>query len=89
MKRLPDWTKEEFGILLQNNSLLNEGFTTLLPSRTIDAIQIVRSGIHEFHKKGDSTLLSRMMKESLTKSGIVLSCPICGERISVRAGEGV
>jgi hypothetical protein len=81
MNRAPDWTKEEFGILLQNNSLASEGFTALLPRRSSDAIQVVRSGMHEFHQKGDSTLLSKMMKETLTHAGIVLSCPICGGRI--------
>ncbi len=84
MKRLPDWTKEEIGVLLQNNSLSSEGFATLLPRRTADAITVVRNGIHEFHKKGETTLLSEMMKETLTKSVIILTCPICGERIAAR-----
>lgn len=81
MKRAPDWTKEEFGILLQNNSLPSEGFFKLLPQRTADAITVVRSGIHEFHKKGESTLLSKMMKETLSKSSIALKCPLCGENL--------
>jgi hypothetical protein len=81
MKRTTDWTKEEFDILIQNNSLSGESLSTRLPRRTLDAIQIVRSGIHEFHQKGDSTFLSKMMKEHLTKSGIALACPICSERI--------
>lgn len=76
MKREADWTKEEFEILLQNNSLPVESLSAQLPSRTIDAIKIVRNGIHEFHLKGDSSLLSKMMKERLT-----LICPVCGERI--------
>ena len=85
MKRLPEWTKEEFDILVKNNSLSDESLSTRLPHRTLDAMQIVRSGIHEFHQKGDSTLLSKMMKAHLTKLGSFFECPICGERIDVRA----
>jgi hypothetical protein len=81
MKRLPDWTHEEFEILLQHNSLSAEDLSIQLPRRSSDAVQIVRNGIHEFHQNGESTLLSKMMKERLTKSGMILSCPICGERI--------
>ena len=84
MKRLPDWTEEEFDILIQNNSLSAESLSTRLPRRTIDAIQIVRNGVHEFHQKDDSYLLSEIMKEYLGGSEEVLSCPICGERIAGR-----
>lgn len=80
MKRSPDWTKEEFEILLKNNSLSAESLSAQLPLRTLDAIQIVRNGIHEFHQKGGSTLLSKMMKEYLSILGVVLACPICGEK---------
>ena len=81
MKRSPDWTTEEFEILVQNNSLSAESLSVRIPRRTLDAIQIVRNGIHEFHQKGDSTLLSNMMKEYLTVSGKVLVCSICSEKI--------
>ncbi len=81
MKQASEWTKEEFEILVRNISLSDEKLANQLPRRTLDAIQIVRNGIHEYHKKGDSTLLSKMMKDRITKSGKFLSCPICGERI--------
>ena len=81
MKRLPDWTKKEFEILMENSSLSVESFSAQLPHRTPDAIQIVRNGIHEFHQKGDSSLLSKMMKDIIAKPEIDLVCPICGEKI--------
>jgi hypothetical protein len=86
MNRLPDWTPEEFEILLQHNSVPAEDLSIQLVRRSADAVQIVRNGIHEFHKKGESSLLSIMMKERLSKSGMGLACPLCGERIIISAG---
>lgn len=86
MKRLPDWTKEEFDILILNSSLSKENLSLLIPRRTTDAITVVRNGIHEFHQKGESSLLSRMMKDYIVKLENGLSCPICGMKI-YKAGE--
>ncbi len=86
MKRAPDWTQEEFEVLIQNSTLSDENLLVRLPRRTLGAIQAVRNGIHEFHQKGESTLLSNMMKDHLTKSEAVFVCPVCGESINVRAG---
>lgn len=84
MKRPPDWTKEEFEILIRNNSLSAESLSARLTRRTQDAIQLVRNGIHDYHQKGNSTFISKMMKEYLTKSGTILACPICGENIDLQ-----
>ena len=81
MKQAPEWTKEEFEILVKNNSLSTESISAQLPHRTSDAIQIVRNGIHEFHQKGESSFLSKMMKDTIAKPEIDLVCPICGEKI--------
>jgi len=81
MKQAPEWTPSEFDLLLQNSSLSDNALTKLLPKRSESAIQIVRSGIHEFHSKGDSTLLSKMMKTRLARGGMNLICSICGEKI--------
>jgi hypothetical protein len=78
-----EWTQKEFDILLQNPTLSDFELGRLLSGRSKDAIQIVRSGIHEFHKKGDSTLLSIMMKKRLTQVGSTCICPICREPITV------
>ncbi len=86
MKRAPDWTKEEFDILVRNYSLSSGSLTARLPGRTLDAIEIVRNGLHEFHQKRDSGLLSKMMKDQLSKSGSVFICPVCGERIRAVTG---
>ena len=86
MKQAPDWTKEEFELLIQNSTLSDESLAVRLPRRTLGAIQAVRSGVHEFHQKGESTLLSEMMKDHLTKSEAVFVCPSCGERINLHAG---
>jgi len=85
MKQAPDWTKEEFELLIQNSTISDESLSIRLPRRTLGVIQAVRNGVHEFHQKGESTLLSEMMKDHLTKSEAVFVCPICGERINVRA----
>jgi len=81
MKRAPEWTPAEFDLLLQNPSLSDSALTKLLPKRSESAIQVVRSGVHEFHIKEDSTLLSKMMKTRLAREGMNLLCPICGEKI--------
>ncbi len=85
MKQAPDWAQEEFELLIQNSTLSDENLLVRLPRRTLGAIQAVRSGIHEFHQKGESTLLSKVMKDHLTKSEAVFVCPICGERINLHA----
>ena len=85
MKRAPDWTPDEFEILLQNSSLSPKDLSPRLPGRTPDAIEVVRNGVHDFHTKGDSTLLSKMMKQCLSKPGSSLACPICGESLDVPA----
>ena len=85
MKQAPDWTKEEFELLIQNSTLSDESLLVRLPRRTLGVIQAVRNEIHEFHQKGESTLLSKMMKDHLTKSEAAFVCPICGESINVRA----
>jgi len=80
MKRAPDWTKEEFEVLLKNWSLSDSDLSVLIPHRTMDAIKTVRSGVHGYHHKGDSPLLSKMMKEYIEQSH-GLKCPLCGESL--------
>jgi len=45
MKQAPDWTKEEFELLIQNSTLSDESLAVRLPRRTLGAIQAVRSGV--------------------------------------------
>jgi hypothetical protein len=81
-KRAPIWTTNEFDLLLQNSSLSDSDLVEIIPSRSEGALQIVRSGIHEFHKKGDSPVLSNMMKKRLKQVGSTRICPVCKEPIS-------
>jgi hypothetical protein len=81
MKRAPFWTKEEFVLLVKSYSMSDEDLSKRLPNRTINAIGFVRSGIHQYHTKGKTTLLSKMMKDYLDKQEITLTCSICGEDI--------
>jgi len=78
MKRAPDWSKEEFETLIKHWNLSDADLSVLIPTRTTDAIKVVRSGIHEFHQKGTSSLLSKMMKTYIEQSH-GLKCPLCGE----------
>jgi hypothetical protein len=81
MTRAPDWKGDEFDTLLRNNSLSAERLSALLPRRSAGAIEAVRSGIHEFHRKDDSSLLSKMMKARLRAPGMAAECPVCRERV--------
>jgi hypothetical protein len=80
-KRAPVWTLNEFDLLLQNPSLSYFDIVKIIPGRSEDAIQIVRGGIHEIHKNGDSPVLSVMMKKRLAQVGSTRICPICKEPI--------
>lgn len=77
MKRAPDWIKEEFETLITHWHLSDADLSVLIPTRTVGAIQAVRSGIHEFHLKGASSLLSKMMQSYIEQSQ-GLKCPLCG-----------
>ncbi len=83
MKRAAEWTYEELEILLGSNSLAVVELSGLLPGRSLAAVQVVRSGIHQFHQDGDSSLLTKRIKAWLTRPGAPLSCPMCGERLNV------
>ncbi len=81
MDRNVDWTIEEFEILIRNNSLSSLVLSNQLPLRTHDAVQYVRNGIHQYHIKGETTFLSKLIKDKLVQSRGSLECPICGVKI--------
>lgn len=82
MMRSPDWTKQEFEILLSNNLLKSDEFVAILPNRSKGAIDVVRQGLHEFHQKGESSLLSNFMKQHIVDSTHAIICPICSAKVS-------
>lgn len=83
MTRAPDWSIEEFEILLKNNKLSSRQLAQLLPKRTPDAVEVVRQGIHRFHSIGDGSMLSEIMRQRLNEKHQLLTCPICNMRLWV------
>jgi len=81
MKRAPDWTVEEFEILLLSPTMSDDYLCVKLPRRTISAIQIVRFGIHAYHTGKNYSMLSKMMVRRLEKNPTELVCPICKRRL--------
>ncbi len=75
MIRAPDWSQEEFEILLQNPQFTDEELSSLLPKRTTEAIAVIRSFIHNFHRGGNASGLSKMMKARLEQRS--WPCPRC------------
>jgi hypothetical protein len=76
MKRAPDWTLDEFEILLNSPTLPDENLDLKLPKRIIGAIQNVRNGIHAYHTGNNYSMLSKMLVSRLEKSPSELICPI-------------
>jgi hypothetical protein len=77
MKRAPNWTQDEFEILLIPSSLSDENLCLKLPKRTIGAIKIVRYGIHAYHTGKNYSMLSKMMVGRPEKNPSEIFCPIC------------
>lgn len=77
MTRAPDWTIEEFEILIKNNHLSHEQLAQLLPGRTLGGIESVRQGIHLFHSSDNGSMLSEIMRQRLKEKRQSQTCPIC------------
>ena len=78
MTRAPDWSVEEFEILLNHNNLSSDELAKLLPRRTSDAVEVVCQGIHRSHDNGDGSLLSELMRRRLAGKRQSSNCPVCG-----------
>jgi hypothetical protein len=78
--RAPDWTREEFAILLSSPSLSPPDLAADFPGRSSGAIEVVRQGIHLYHR-GQPThdILSRMMLAYLEprRSTLEALCAAC------------
>ena len=77
MARAPDWTSNEFETLLQNPELRDSEVAELLQRRTVDAVRVVREGIHAYHREMDISMLSQMMRRRLADSGRRFRCQRC------------
>ena len=83
MSREADWRPGEFAVLLSSPDLAPEELATDLPDRSTGAIEVVRQGVHLWHRHEDDRLiLSRMMREYLSRraSHSHLACPVCREQ---------
>jgi hypothetical protein len=78
--RAPDWTTEEFDILLSGAEWTAEDLVRWLPRRTDEAIRVVRGSVHAAHSDGSIVGLSRMMQDRLVARQGTLTCAICQVR---------
>jgi hypothetical protein len=75
-----EWTEEEFQALLNGYGLTDKELAEKLRQRRIGAIEVVRAGIHSFHKGGNISMLSRMMTGHLEERRGSIICPVCRVR---------
>lgn len=78
--RAPDWTREEFDILLSGGEWTDEDLARWLPRRTDGAIRAVRAFVHAAHSDGSIVGLSRMMQDRLVTRQGTLTCAVCRAR---------
>lgn len=76
-RRAPDWSEEEFRVLLDRPDLADEEVAKILIGRSTGAIGVVRAGIHNFHLSGNVSMLSKMMLNYLQRRREPLRCPVC------------
>jgi hypothetical protein len=77
MTQQPEWTEDEFAILMHAGDLSAEELVLRLPRRSAGAIRAVRGGIHDYHATGSSSLLSRMQRDYLQRRRGTFACPLC------------
>ncbi len=83
MTREPDWTPEEFELLLAFHHLSDTEVEAVIQTRSSGAVATVRQGVHAYHReaRSDPGLLSRMMKRRLTAKPRSFPCHVCQEPI--------
>ena len=81
MQQAPDWTGDEFEMLLSAYGMSDEELAARMPMRNVTAIDLKRRLVHNFHEGADCTgMLSQMMFVRLERGRGELTCPKCGER---------
>lgn len=78
---VPEWTAQEFETLVTHPELGDAEIARLLPLRSAGAVGVVRAGIHEFHRGGDSDILSERMRRRLEHPREPLTCAVCDEKL--------
>ncbi len=78
MAQAPEWLEAEFEIVVNSYDIPETELVEQLQGvRTIGAIGWVKSGIHSFHRGGNTSMLSQMMLQYLEEGRGWLSCPKC------------
>ncbi len=80
MNRAPDWTEDEFKVLIENPTVSDEELEKLLPRRSLGAVGVVRCGFHAYHTGRNKSMLSKMMVRMFEHRKGTVVCPKCGER---------
>ena len=78
VNRAKNWSMWEFGTLLDNPQLTDEQLSSELPRRSVGAISVVRASIHNYHKGGNVSGLSKMMISRLEQGS--WTCPRCNKK---------
>ncbi len=77
MTGAPQWSSEEFETLITNVHVSNADLSHMLPGRSEDAINIVRHGVHSFHRGDNISMLSHMMRHRLETKTQPILCRVC------------
>ena len=77
MSQWPDWTPQEFDIVVSAPNDSPQVLAQQLGSRTPGAVEWVRAGIHGYHTNGDVSPLSHMMRSRLDARSAPVVCPQC------------
>jgi hypothetical protein len=78
VSREPKWTAQEFETLLQGGHRAVEELAMDLSGRTVEAIDLLQQGIHNYHVGRGTAILSEMMLRRLGDRSRPVICPVCG-----------
>lgn len=77
MHRTPDWTADEFRVVLNNPTVSAARLAQRLRRRTPASIGVVRQGIHGYHQGRNTAVLSDVMFGILEEKHGASTCPVC------------
>ena len=80
MSRSPNWSLDEFRVVLVSYGEKSGQLAERLPGRTLAAIELIKQGIHGHHRNNNVAVLSKSMKEYLKNNRRSHVCPVCGVR---------
>jgi hypothetical protein len=102
MTRAPEWSEEEFRLLLSQLATPAEELQQELPQRSVEAIELVRNAVADYRRRGESPLLSQMMRRIVdeharecvccqhgTPTAGPRVCPLCGHQFQGNGWDGI